>query len=59
MNKQLLLAAVLIAPIYVYAKDCSYSKHYSFSVDAASLVSLRLARCRRGQTYSHGKLCQQ
>ena len=42
MNKQLLLAAVLIAPIYGYADDCRYSKDYDFSVDAASLESLRL-----------------
>lgn len=42
MNKQLLLAAILITPIYGYADDCSYSKDYDFSVDAASLESLRL-----------------
>jgi len=42
MNKQLLLAAVLIAPIYGYADDCRYSKDYDFAVDAASLESLRL-----------------
>ncbi|MFT7471697.1 MAG: hypothetical protein ACI8XU_001593, partial [Kiritimatiellia bacterium] len=29
MNKQLLLAAVLIAPTYGYAVDCSYSKDYN------------------------------
>ncbi len=42
MNKQLLLAAVLMAPISSYADDCRYSKDYDFSVDAASLESLRL-----------------
>lgn len=42
MNKQLLLAVVLIAPIYSYADACRYSKDYDFSVDAASLESLRL-----------------
>lgn len=43
MSKQLLLAAILITPIYSYADDCSYSKDYDFSVDAASLESLQLA----------------
>jgi hypothetical protein len=42
MNKQLLLAAVLMAPIYGYADDCRYSKEYDFSVDSASLEKLRL-----------------
>ena len=42
MNTQLLLAAVLIAPVYGYAEDYSYSKDYSFSVDSASLESLQL-----------------
>jgi DUF4097 and DUF4098 domain-containing protein YvlB len=42
MNKQLLLAAILIAPFYSHADDCRYSKDYDFSADAASLESLRL-----------------
>ena len=42
MNKHLILAAILLAPIYSYAEDCRYSKDYDFSVDAASLESLRL-----------------
>ena len=42
MNKQLILAAILLAPVYSYAEDCRYSIDYDFSVDAASLESLRL-----------------
>lgn len=42
MNKQLLLAALLIAPISSYADDCRYSKDYDFAVDTASLESLQL-----------------
>ena len=42
MNTQLLLAAVLIAPVYGYAEDYSYFKGYSFSVDSASLESPQL-----------------
>ena len=42
MNTQLLLAAVLIAPVYGYVEDYSYFKDYSFSVDSASLESPQL-----------------
>lgn len=42
MKKQLLLAAVLITPLYSYADSCRYSKDYNFSVDAASLENLQL-----------------
>jgi hypothetical protein len=42
MNKQLLLAAALIAPISSYADDCRYSKGYDFAVDAAPLDRLQL-----------------
>lgn len=42
MNKQLLLTAVLIAPISSYADSCRYSKDYDFAVDSASLESLRM-----------------
>jgi len=42
MNKQLLLAALLITPISAYAENCRYSKDYDFTVDATSLQSLQL-----------------
>jgi hypothetical protein len=42
MNTQLLLATVLIAPVYGNAEDSSYSKNYSFSVDSAYLESPQL-----------------
>jgi hypothetical protein len=42
MNKQLLLAAALLAPISSYADDSRYSKDYDFAVDATSLESLQL-----------------
>ena len=42
MNKRLLLASVLIAPISAYGENCRYSKDYDFAVDAASLQSLQM-----------------